>query len=252
MQMDICQAFRRPINLVLSVTLLAFSAANLANAQADSFPRNFRATFTLNARNIDVGTTQWELAPLSPGRYSFSSRSEAVGIAKLFRDERINERSEWQFVDGQVRPLRYSYSRAGGKREREVSAQFDWEKAQLHQTLNAKRSSRPLVKGTLDKLVYVIALMNDLSHGINDIGYQIADGGRQKTYQLKVVGEQQIDTVVGSLRTTLVERTQSGKSRLTRIWCAQALNFLPVRIEHIEEDGTLRFTLTAVQGLTVR
>ncbi|MFT5174498.1 MAG: hypothetical protein ACI8W7_002685 [Gammaproteobacteria bacterium] len=251
--MDICQAFRRPLTLVLGITLLALSAASLAkNAQADSFPHNFRATFMLNTRNIDVGTTQWELAPLSPGRYSFSSRSEAIGIAKLFRDERINERSEWQFIDGRVRPLRYSYSRVGGKREREVSAEFDWEHAQLRHTLNAKRSTIPLVKGTLDKLVYVIALMNDLSRGVNDIGYQIADGGKAKTYQLKVVGEEQIDTVVGSLRATLVERTQSGKSRLTRIWCAQALNFLPVRIEHIEEDGTLQFTLTALQGLAVK
>ena len=250
--MDSCKPFSRALTAALGIALLALSAVDLAAAQVGAFPQNFRATFLLKAQNVEVGTTQWELAPLSAGRYAFTSRSEAIGIAKLFRNERVNERSEWQFADGHVRPLHYAYSRIGGKRERELKTEFDWEKAQVRHWHNTEGSTMPLVNGTLDNLVYVIALMSDLAHGVKDAHYQVVDGGKTKNYQLKVIGQEQIDTVVGSLKTTVIERTRSGKSRLTRIWCAQALNFLPVQIEHVEDDGTLRFTLTHLEGLVAK
>jgi hypothetical protein len=250
--MDKPKSHKRAPTAVLCILLLTLSAANAVHAQANSFPPEFRATFLLNTRGIDVGTTQWELGPLSAGRYFFSIASETIGIAKLFRDERVQERSEWELAGDQVRPLRYSSSRVGGKREREMQIDFDWSTAKASSTLNGNNSTAPLKSGTLDKLTYFIALMNDLSSGVTEARYAVADGEKSKTYLLKVVGEEQIDTVLGPLNTTVVERTQSGKSRVTRMWCAQGLQFLPVQIEHIEDDGTVRFTLTALEGLTAQ
>ena len=252
LQMDSHQPVAHALITTICGVLLVLSAVGLARAQPASFPQQFSATFVLNARNVDIGSTQWELKPLGNGGYAFSTHSEAIGIAKLFRDERIGERSEWQFADGQVRPLRYFYSRAGGKRDREVQIDFDWDKALVRNTLNGKSWTMPLVDGTLDKLVYVLAMMNDLAEGMREIRYPVADGGKTKAYRIKVVGEAQLDTVVGPLETIVVERSQEGKSRLTRIWCARALGFFPVQIKHFEDEETVQFTLTALEGLSVK
>ena len=246
--MDISSSFRRAPIVALCIAITAFSAARAADTLQPAFPQSFRATFVLNALDVDIATTQWELAPLSNGSYSFSSHSEAIGIAKFFRDERVGERSEWQLSDGRVRPLRYFYSRAGGKRDREVQVEFDWDKARVRNTLNGNSWTMPLANGTLDKLVYVIAMMNDLAGGMREVRYAVADGGKTKYYLLKVVGDEQIDTILGPLQTTIVERSRKDKTRLTRIWCADLFNFLPVRLEHIEDDGTVQVTLTALEG----
>ena len=105
------------------------------------FHASFRATFVLNALDVDIGTTQCELAPLSDGSYF------------LF----LTQRGHWDC-------------------------------------------------------------------------------------------DEQIDTISGPLQTTIVERSRKDKSRLTRIWCADLLNFLPVRLEQIEDDGTVQVTRTALEG----
>ena len=99
--------------LCLATTLLF-----LPGAGASELPQRFDATFTLRAQGLEIGTTRWQLKPLDNGRFEYRSDSEAVGVAKLFRDERIAERSVWRHAGGHVQPLRYSYSRSGGKRKR--------------------------------------------------------------------------------------------------------------------------------------
>lgn len=240
--------------LIAAATLViaCSGAADGAFAQSSPFPQHFRATFALNASNIDIGITRWELTPLGNGRSSFSTQSEAIGIAKLFRDERINERSEWQLVDGRIRPLLYTYSRKGGKRDRETRLNFDWVRQVALSERNAERATVQLSNNTLDKSVYLIELMMDLAKGMRQTEYTVADHGKTNVYQVEVVGDESVQTVVGNLQTVIVERKQAGKSRLTRIWCAEAYHFLPVKLEHIEDDGTVRFTLTKLEGFGLK
>ena len=105
---------------------LLLGMALCAPAGAGSLPERFAARFVLSANGLDIGLIRWRLSPAGAGRYVYESHSETIGVAKLLRDERIDERSEWSFSNGGVRPLHYSYSRSGGKRLREVEVRFDW------------------------------------------------------------------------------------------------------------------------------
>jgi hypothetical protein len=67
---------------------------------------------------------------------------------------------------------------------------------------------------------------------------------------MSVVDQERVETVVGALDTTVVERRREGEERLTRIWCAPALGYLPVQVEHREDGETLRLTLERVEGLS--
>ena len=216
----------------LMTLIMAMMTAPRAGASPGVLPERFAASFVLSARGLDIGRIHWQLAPVGPGRYVYQSHSETVGVAKLLRDERIDERSEWHFAEGGVRPLHYTYSRSGGKREREVEVHFDWEKRRVHNTLNGESWSMPIEVGTLDKLVYLLALMQDLSRGVRETRYAVADGGKVKTYILQVVGQERLETVLGSLDTVV------------------ALSYLPVRVEHREEDGTVLLNLTSLEGIT--
>jgi len=227
---------------------LLFAACGV---HAGSLPERFDARFVLSARGMDIAHTRWQLAPANNGRYVYIAHSEAVGIAKLLRDERIEERSEWRFSRaGAVTPLLYSYARSGGKRERTVQVRFDWQSNRVHNTLNGQSWSAAIAPGTLDKLVYVLELMRNLAQGAREATYEVADGGKVKTYRLKVVGEERVDTALGPLDTLVVERHRDDDDESTVVWCAPALRFLPVRVEHREDAGTVRLSLTGVEGLS--
>ena len=240
----------RSASRLCAALLLAASAGTPAGA--GSLPERFAASFVLSANGLDIGHTRWRLSPLGAGRYVYESHSEAVGMAKLLRNERIDERSEWNFSNGGVRPLHYRYLRSGGKRVRQVDVRFDWSDQRVRNTLNGESWSMPVADGTLDKLVYLLALMQDLADGMHETRYAVADGGKVKTYMLRVLRRESVETVLGALDTTVVERRREGNDRVTLVWCASALHYLPVRIEHREEEGTVHLNLSSLEGITPR
>ena len=104
-------------------------------------------------------------------------------------------------------------------------------------------------EGTLDKLSYVLVMMHDLETGHGDLRYQIADGGKLKVYQFKTIGEEILDTVFGKLSTEKIERIRDDK-RQTTYWCAPALSYLPVKVEHREKDGSvITLIIETVEGI---
>jgi hypothetical protein len=235
---------RRPGPESVAAAALCLAALSVPALGAGLLPESFDATYVLSAKGVEIGETRWTLERGDGDHRVYESRTKAIGIARILRDERIHERSEWHdSEDGGVRPLRYRYQRSGGKRERIVEVVFDWQGKRVHNTLNGNSWSMPIEPGMLDKLVYLLELMHDLSAGLTEARYQVADGGKVKTYLLTRVGEERIETVVGPMDAVVVERRRVGDKRLTRIWCARELAYLPVRVEHLEDGERVRLTL---------
>ena len=214
-------------------------------------PERFSARYTLSTGNMTLGETSWSLEPVGDDRYLYQSVSEPTGIMALWRLDRIVERSEWRYRDDRLQPLDYSYERTGGDKDRHVRIAFDWKRGLARNSLRGNAWEMQLPKGALDKLNYVLALMRDLAEGKRDIRYEIADGGHLKNYQLDVLREERIETSLGPLDTIVVRRKRKGKKRMTTLWCAPMLSFLPVKIEHREPDGdTVILTIQEATGLT--
>ena len=232
-----------------SIAVALCLAPAFVRGAGPALPERFTASYVLSAQGLDIGKTRWTLQPDGDGRFAYHSRSETIGLARLLRDETVEERSVWRFGDGgAVQPLRYTYSRTG-RREREVEVDFDWQQGRVFNTLNGHTWSMPLEAGMLDKLVYLLALMNDLAHDVRETRYAVADGGKVKTYLMSVVDRERVDTVLGSLDAVVVRRTREDEERVTLIWCAPALGYLPVLVEHREKGEQVRLTLQQLDGL---
>ena len=220
--------------------VMALSVAGVGLAETQSvFPARFSAQYTLHSRGFTIGITELALEPLTDGRFEYVSRSRATGAAALIRNDRINERSIWQFDAGRVQPLHYHYERTGGNKDREVEVEFDWSAREVINTARGKTWRMPVPAGALDKLSYVLALMQDLHAGVGEASYAVADGGKLKTYRVERLGTQNVDTPFGNLQTQVVRRTREGSPRQTTYWCAATFDYLPVKIEHRERDGEI-------------
>ncbi len=223
----------------------------ISTVKSAPFPESFEAVYELKKGFITFGETRRTLKNLGQGRFSYESKTKPTGFAALFVEGKVSEKSIWQFHDGYLRPLEFSYLNTGGGKRREVELKFDWQAKKVTNRINGDPWSMGLVDGTLDKLLYQLSLMHDLAAGKKRMEYTIADGGKLKTYDIQVRGKEMVATSVGEFDTIMVVRESNERS--TTMWCAKSLNYLPVKIEQIEADGN-RFSaeLSYIEGFSVR
>jgi hypothetical protein len=69
-----------------------------------------------------------------------------------------------------------------------------------------------------------------------------------KTYHFDYLGEELIDTPIGRFNTIKISRKKPGKKENNILWCANELNYLPIKVENIDEDGSI--TTAMIDKLT--
>ena len=238
----------------LTTMVLMLSQAMLPpTVSARELPQRFEATFSLKTAGTTFARSQWSLVPEDGGRFVSTSRTEPQGMFSLIRDDTRVERSEWTYAGDWLRPIAYHYERTG-RRARVIEIAFDWEKNIARHESGGTTWKLEVPPGTMDKFSYILALMRDLELGVRRMEYTIADGGRHlKRYVLAGVGEERIETALGTLDTVVVRRERESDLRRTTFWCAKSLGYFPVKIVHTEPDGAaLTLQVESLSGIKRR
>lgn len=234
------------LKYTLSILLLSYLSPGPAIA-ANPLPDKFSVTYAVNKGFITLAYITRTLKPGDNGEYVFESVSRPSAIARMIADGEVLESSTWVFADDYPRPLTYLYKNTTKNNKREVKLLFDWKNKQVTNIINGKPWKMELHAGVQDKLLYQLTLMVDLSNNKKKLEYQVADGGSIKEYQATIIGKEVLETDMGNFDTVIVQRKSS--SRTTTFWCAPELNYLPVMIEHRNNDGGhLEARITDVSG----
>ncbi len=205
----------------------------------EQVPPSFKATYKLYTSGMEIAETERSISKSGNDEYIYRSESRTIGLAAVFRKDHIVEKSLWRIIDRQLYPLDYSYVRYRGEKDREVNIHFDWENNQITSHVRNKTRKIPLESGVLDKLLYQYAIMRDLQNGHFPETYTIADGSKMQTYYFNNMGAEKVKTPLGDLDTIKVQHIKPNDDRILIFWCAPELKYLPVKIEHTEEDGTV-------------
>ncbi|MFN2310094.1 MAG: DUF3108 domain-containing protein [Gammaproteobacteria bacterium] len=227
------------MNRIIASGLLCLVTLALAPApQADTLPPDFQSLYAISLNNFVIGESRIELAAQADGRYLYRSNTRSVGVARLFRSDRVQESSLFILHRGHIRPLEYRFDHASSKKGRQAFLTFDWKARTVANTVEGHTWEMDIPATALDKLVVQIAVMMDLSAGREQLTYAIADGGKLKEYHFAIVGRETVKVPAGEFEAVKIERLRKDNDRTTHLWCAPALGYLPVRIEQIEhEDG---------------
>lgn len=215
----------------------------------DSAPVTFKAIYKLYASGLEIAESVREVSHSGNDEYNYRSESHTVGLVSLFHKDHIIENSLWKFSGNELIPIDYTYVRNRGKKDRQISVHFDWEKKILSNRINDSKIELPLTEGMLDKLSYQYALMHDLRENQFQSKYMVADARKIKTYHFEQAGEETITTPLGNIQTIKIDKVSDDDTSLS-IWCAPRLQYLPVKIKQTEEDGQVITTvLQKVEGL---
>ena len=178
--------------------------------------------------NFEIGVAHqaWEF---SDGRYRLRSLVETTGLVWLLRSVFIEMESLGRYSADGLQPEVFAIRRDARKnRER---ALFDWETMRIRVADNAERA---LDQGAQDllSLYYQLGFL-DFSR-IGEIALPVATGKKYGMYRLEVLGDEEIELPVGTLR-TLHLRAPGENS--TEFWLAYDYHLLPVKIRHVDTKG---------------
>ncbi|WP_455203310.1 DUF3108 domain-containing protein [Kaarinaea lacus] len=229
------------------IAIIVFLVSGAATA-ASPLPEQFTAHYQISKGALTVGETVRKLTPTKNGQFIFHSETNAKGIASLVSDAHVEEQSTWHYHDGLPKPVEYIYKNSTAKKIRDVRLLFDWEKQRVTNIINGDPWNMALVPELLDKLLFQLKLMQDLSGGVKTFNYKVADGGHIKDYVVEEINKETINIDLGVFSTTVLRRTT--KHRTTTWWCAKELHFLPIIIQQISADGSrVIATLSKLEGL---
>ncbi|MCB1866031.1 MAG: DUF3108 domain-containing protein [Chromatiales bacterium] len=216
-----------------TIHALLICAACLSGDVAQAVdPVSYRAEYQLVWAGQVVGEAHLEARYDAAGGYEFGAESQAVGMWRWLRDDRIVETSSGHFDAQGLHPAHYVYQHQVGENDkRHVELFFDRDAQSVSNRVAGDEWTMSIPPGTLDKASLQIAVIDGLREGKRSQTFNVADGGRLKQYRFDVVQDALLDTPLGRLDTVVVERRKGTRAVDVVLWCAPALNYLPVRIE---------------------
>lgn len=227
--------------LLLAGWLLASTAVHAAPIQP------FTAVYDLNRGGIPFGRVTIELNLSGDGGYRYQARTVPVGLIAVFRDDEIIERSEGRIEQAQIIPDRYLYHHKREKKPRRIALRFDWEQQLVINNTGDSNWSMPIPPHTQDKFSQQLALMHALSGSGETQRFEVADGGKLKTYRFIPRGEEPVETAAGRFTALRLERRKNERESRASLWVAPELNYLPVRIERHDKDEPYAMLLKSIR-----
>ena len=202
----------------------------LFSTVASATPGSFDAKYIISLGG-PIGERSLSLAT-DGEQYTLTATTQATSLlARLLAPHPVAEKSTGHVTATTVKPDTY-LKIDDNKPTKNMDLHFDWQASML----TSKKKQYKISGGTLDLLSETLMWMVS-PPGTKPQQMELAYSSRPKSYTVKQVGEETIETQAGTYKTTKYRRERTGKSDdFVYIWCAPALNNLPVKVEN-HKDG---------------
>lgn len=229
--------------LTAAVTAMGSQGAAASTAAEAPMPVPFIARFAIEWKGLTAGYSQLELTRSSSDVYTYKSRNVAHGIFRLAFPDAISQVSSFSIVDGGVRPASYHADDGSRDSGKSVALQFDWQAGRVTGVSEKKPVDIALEPGTQDTLSVQIELMRELAAGRAPKSFWLIDNDEIKEYRYVREGNVTLETPLGKLEAVIYRSERTGSDRVTRLWLAPSLGYLPVRAER-SRAGKIDFSLS--------
>lgn len=231
---------------IVAIFLLAFTAPGGASRN-DIQLRPFSAEYSLSLGYLVIGRVTVALRLSPRGHYEYQAHTLPVGLTAVIRSDEITELSRGDILNGKVIPRSYHYRHLKSDNSRQVDLRFRWESMQV---INRTPESEWVMKiepGTQDKFSQQLMLMLALQAGQREISFPVADGGRLKRYRFRLQPVESVATKTGNFRSLHLIRSKQGRNSQADFWLAADLDYLPVKVQRREKEGTFTMELLSIR-----
>jgi len=197
-----------------------------------NFPiAEYEAHYDIKYFGLKVGESIHRLHQREDNTYHFEARTTPV---IQFLPYSYVESSDFTWKNGQILPQNYFYNIHEGKRVKKGNVSFDWVQRVVANNVSPKPWHEPLPDNIQDKVTQVLRLRYDLMQGNTDLSYTVAEDDEIKPYTFRIIGEEEVTTVLGTFTAIRVEHVHR-KGHHTNTWFAKNLNYLPIKLNQIRK-----------------
>lgn len=230
----------------LSLTLFSLSAT--ANQGPIPYEAKFQAEWDRGWFPITVEAKR-SLKPDSDGRWQLNFEVNS-SLADL------REHSSLELIDNQLVPQNYVYKTSGLLSKEKREQVFHWDKKKVWGGHEKKFWDYELPVGAQDSLSYQEQLRLDLINNKTELSYPVIYKHKLKTYEFEIIGETQLETPNGKIKTIEVKQRINKYNDLnTRIWFAVDYGYILVKISQKRPKGggqTITLYEAKVGGKTLK
>lgn len=227
---------------------VALALPLLASAAAP--PKAFSADYEVRRNDQRIGVGQVSLQRQGDGTYELMTRSQGTeGLAALAGIER-EERSRLRWTGNGFELLQYRMQQKAGWKNRNEALTLDAASRRISSRWKDESATYAAPPGVLDAHGATAAIMVALAAGEKGtLSLPIADRRGVDAQTYRVAAPVRLRTAIGTHRAIRVERVRAAASgRITKLWFARELGWLPLRIKQYEADGeTLDLRITAIR-----
>jgi hypothetical protein len=225
-----------PIFRRITVSLLAALTLLPALAGAENSLTPHVAEYKIKV-SVLSGRLRTELKASETG-YSAKSVLKAAGIASWFVRGDVTESAEFSIIGSGVRPLTFRSVDKVSKNDKFMEFKFDWEQDRVSGTINEETFELELQGRTHDRVSLQYELMLELLNNRRSDEYSLLDSEDFKVLHVSYAGEEDVKVPFGEFRAIKIQHRKENSDRVTTLWCAEELDYLPVKIEQ-HRDGKL-------------
>ncbi|MBU2881639.1 DUF3108 domain-containing protein [Psychrosphaera sp. B3R10] len=237
---------KRVYNLAITSLLLGLFTTAIAAAELpdDNTIKPFTAIYDMYRQGDKLGQGSRIMTSLGDNNFSIELTSN---IEWLIFSDRRSELSIFNYVDGKVSPLSYSYERSGTGSDKELTIEFRQNKDLIVKP-EAKESPDKWEDGWLDEMSLHVQIQADLIAGKTAFEYSlISNRGTLRTYKLEVIGHEIISTGLGRFNAVKVARVyDKQKFYAQHAWFVPELNYTLARMWRMKK-GVEQYDLVISQ-----
>lgn len=241
---------RKIMSLAIRVPAIALGLVLTTSVDATATAlKPFTATYAVSFRGIEGGTLRMELRhDAKSGHYIFETRASPSTLARLFISRDASERTVLEMTPQGMRPVSWEADDGKSGNKGDGKLQFNWETKTVTGTFEGKPVSLALEPGVLDRQSIQIGAMAALLSGQEPGTIAMVNGDTIRHYTYTRGKTESVDTKLGRLEAIIYESTRPNSSRVSRVWHAPSLEYLPVRAEQIRKGKVETvMTLLAVE-----
>jgi hypothetical protein len=162
-----------------------------------------------------------------------------TGLSKLISSGSMDVTSTFSSANDGVRPVRFE-SVDTIRDDPDVDLTFDWASNEVAGMVGGDEVLLKLDGIAHDNVSIQYELMHDLLSGKASNRYTLFDIEKLRIANISDAGTKEIKTKAGTFTVVGIRHQKEGSSRVTTLWCAEELGYLPVVIEQ-HRKGKLNF-----------
>ena len=225
---------------ILILACILFQIGNL-----NAVPADYEAVYTVKLLQAD-GTLRAKLEN-NDGTYTYTLKTEPTGFWKLIANGSINESSEFEIINDEIRSINYRLNDTIRRNARESEVDFDWSKKVIKGFYKDRVINFNIEKRILTRILLQIEIMHQKQRNNLKDTYLIIDKDEIKEIDITSSNSgRKISVPFGSYDVIEVSHRSKNSNRINTFWLAPELDFIPVKLEQTE-GNKVNFEANLVQ-----